>query len=82
MKKNTIKFYLCNRLIINFVLLTIVLLYTISYDNPYLNLIVMCIAFPIYILASLYVAEENPNAVEILFLRKFNNWVYKNFLND
>lgn len=82
MKKNTIKFYLCNRLIINFVLLTIVLLYTISYDNPYLNLIVMCIAFPIYILASLYVAEENPHAVEILLLRKLNNWAYKNFLND
>lgn len=82
MKKNTIKFYLYNRLIINFVLLTIVLLYTISYDNPYLNVIVMGITFPIYILASLYVAEENPNAVEILFLKKLNNWVYKNFLND
>lgn len=82
MKKNTIKFYLCNRLIINFVLLTIVLLYTISYNIPYLNLIAMCIASPIYILASLYVAEENPNAVEILFLRKLNNWAYKNFLND
>ena len=82
MKKNTIKFYLCNRLIINFVLLTIVLLYTISYDKPYLNLIGMGIAFPIYILTSLYVAEKNPNAVEILFLKKLNNWVYKNFLND
>lgn len=82
MKKNTIKFYLCNRLIINFVLLIIVLGYTISYDNPYLNLIAMCITFPIYILASLYVAEENPNAVEILFLKKLNNWAYKNFLND
>ena len=42
----------------------------------------MCITFPIYILASLYVAEENPNAVEILFLKKINNWAYKNFLND
>lgn len=82
MKKNTIKFYLCNRLIINFALLIIVLCYTISYDNPYLNLTVMCIAFPIDILASLYVAEENPNAVEILFLKKLKNWVYKNFLND
>lgn len=82
MKKNTIKFYLCNRLIINFMLLIIVLGYTISYDNPYLNLIAMCITFPIYILASLYVAEENPNAVEILFLKKLNNWAYKNFLND
>ena len=82
MKKNTIKFYLCNRLIINFVLLTIVLLYTTSYDNPYFNLIAICITFPIYILASLYVTEKNPNAVEILFLKKLNNWAYKNFLND
>lgn len=82
MKKNTIKFYLYNRLIINFVLLIIALGYTISYDNPYLNLIAMCITFPIYILASLYVAEENPNAVEILFLKKLNNWAYKNFLTD